>query len=63
MIIKNRKWENASRSIIYGLSHLGFTIPPNVDEYWVGEAGLGPSFIEAEGTKNDFTINSAKTLV
>ncbi|WP_410261848.1 hypothetical protein [Alkalibacterium sp.] len=40
-----------------------FTIPPNVNEYWVGEAGPRPSFIEAEGTKNDFTINSAKTLV
>ncbi|GEK88250.1 Multimeric flavodoxin WrbA [Alkalibacterium putridalgicola] len=54
--------KNASRSIIYSLSHIGFTIPPNVDAYWVGEAGPGPSFIEAEGYKNDFTINSAKTL-
>ncbi|SFC23727.1 Multimeric flavodoxin WrbA [Alkalibacterium subtropicum] len=54
--------KNASRSIIYGLSHIGFTIPPNVDAYWVGEAGPGPSFIEAEGTKNDFTMNSAETL-
>lgn len=54
--------KNASRSVIYGLSHIGFTIPPNVDAYWVGEAGPGPSFIEAEGTKNDFSMNSARTL-
>ena len=54
--------KNASRSVIYGLAHIGFTIPPNVDAYWVGEAGPGPSFIEAEGTKNDFTMNNAKTM-
>lgn len=54
--------KNASRSVIYGLTHIGFTIPPNVDAYWVGEAGPGPSFIEAEGTKNDFTMNNAKTM-
>ncbi|MFO8068634.1 MAG: flavodoxin family protein [Alkalibacterium sp.] len=54
--------KKASSSIIYGLSHIGFTIPPNVDAYWVGEAGPGPSFIEAEATKNDFTMNNAKTM-
>ncbi|MDZ7834410.1 MAG: flavodoxin family protein [Alkalibacterium sp.] len=54
--------KNASRSIIYGLSHIGFTIPPNVDTYWVGEAGPGPSFIDAGGKNNDFTMNNAKTM-
>ncbi|WP_219914655.1 flavodoxin family protein [Thalassobacillus sp. CUG 92003] len=47
--------KNAARSILYALSHLGFVIPPNVDTYWVGEAGPGPSFIEANGIENDFT--------
>lgn len=54
--------KDASKSIIYGLSHIGFTIPPNVDAYWVGEAGPGPSFIEAEGYKNSFTKQHAKIL-
>ncbi|KGX89885.1 flavodoxin family protein [Pontibacillus marinus] len=47
--------KKAASSILYGLSHIGFTIPPNVDAYWVGEAGPGPSYIEAEGYKNEFT--------
>ncbi|MFC4558443.1 flavodoxin family protein [Virgibacillus kekensis] len=47
--------KHAAQSILYGLSHIGFTIPPNVDTYWVGEAGPGKSFIDAEGYENDFT--------
>ncbi|WP_456279011.1 flavodoxin family protein [Bacillus sp. AK128] len=47
--------KDASKSILYGLSHLGFTVPPNADAYWVGEAGPGSSFIEAEGMNNEFT--------
>jgi len=47
--------KKAASSVLYALSHIGFTIPPNVDAYWVGEAGPGPSYIEAEGYKNEFT--------
>jgi multimeric flavodoxin WrbA len=54
--------KNASRSILYALSHIGFTIPPNVDAYWVGEAGPGPSFIDAEGTKNEFTMQHIEIM-
>lgn len=54
--------KHASASILYGLSHIGFTIPPNVDTYWVGEAGPGPSYIEAEGNKNEFTMQHAKIM-
>jgi multimeric flavodoxin WrbA len=43
-----------SRSVLYALTQLGFTIPPNVDTYWVGEAGPGASYIEG-GEDNDFT--------
>ena len=52
--------KNVSSYLIYALSHIGFTIPPNVDTYWVGEAGPGPSFIEANGRENDFTMQHAK---
>lgn len=54
--------KQASASIIYGLSHIGFTIPPNVDTYWVGEAGPGPSYIEANGSENEFTMQNAKIM-
>ncbi|RHW43537.1 flavodoxin family protein [Neobacillus notoginsengisoli] len=53
--------KNVSSYLIYSLSHIGFTIPPNVDTYWVGEAGPGPSFIEAKGNQNEFTMQHAKT--
>ncbi|RDU38190.1 flavodoxin family protein [Neobacillus piezotolerans] len=52
--------KNVSSYLIYALSHIGFTIPPNVDTYWVGEAGPGPSFIEAKGNQNEFTVQHAK---
>lgn len=52
--------KNVSSYLIYALSHIGFTIPPNVDTYWVGEAGPGPSFIKANGRENDFTLQHAK---
>lgn len=54
--------KKAASSILYGLSHIGFTIPPNVDAYWVGEAGPGPSYIEAEGHKNEFTRGHIEML-
>jgi multimeric flavodoxin WrbA len=54
--------KHASASILYGLSHLGFTIPPNVDTYWVGEAGPGDSYIEANGKDNEFTQQHAKIM-
>jgi multimeric flavodoxin WrbA len=54
--------KNAARSILYALSHIGFTIPPNVDPYWVGDAGPGPSYIEAGGDEHEFTQKSVKTM-
>lgn len=54
--------KHAAGSVLYGLAHSGFTIPPNVDTYWVGEAGPGASYIEAEGYKNDFTMQHAEIM-
>lgn len=53
--------KDSAKSILYGLQHIGFTIPPNVDAYWVGEAGPGPSYIEV-GVDNEFTQSNTKTL-
>ncbi|MEL3971920.1 flavodoxin family protein [Rossellomorea oryzaecorticis] len=54
--------KHASASILYGLSHIGFTIPPNVETYWVGEAGPGASYIEANGKENEFTQQHARIM-
>lgn len=51
----------AAKSILYSMAHNGFTIPPNVDTYWVGDAGPGPSYMEA-GTDNEFTKSHVKML-
>ncbi len=53
--------KHAARDILYGLNHLGFTLPPNVDAYWVGEAGPGPSYMEA-GTDSEFTQGAITTM-
>lgn len=53
--------KHASASILYGLSHIGFVIPPNVDAYWVGEAGPGPSYMDA-GKNNDFSKAAIQRL-
>ncbi|CDQ20002.1 Multimeric flavodoxin WrbA [Halobacillus karajensis] len=54
--------KKAASSILFGLSHIGFVIPPNVDAYWLGEAGPGPSYLEADGIKNEFTKKHVKML-
>ncbi len=35
--------KHCAMSVLYGLQHIGFTIPPNADAGWIGEAGPGPS--------------------
>lgn len=48
---------------LYNLTHMGATIPPNADCYWLGEAGPGPSFGDDEATlKNSFTNRTARYL-
>ena len=42
---------------LYALQHLGYTIPPQADSAWLGEAGPGPSYLDdgSGGPENDFT--------
>lgn len=49
--------KHCSMNILYSLQHIGFTIPPQADTYWVGQAGPGPSYLDKEsgGPQNDFT--------
>lgn len=47
--------------MLYALSHIGYTIPPQADAAWLGEAGPGPSYGDKleDGSKagydNEFT--------
>ena len=47
--------------ILYALQHLGYTIPPQADASWIGEASPGPSYGDERengscvGVDNDFT--------
>jgi multimeric flavodoxin WrbA len=48
--------KHCSMSILYALQHLGYTIPPQADAGWIGEAGPGPSYgDDGAGLDNDFT--------
>ncbi|MBZ9728788.1 NAD(P)H-dependent oxidoreductase [Salegentibacter sp. JZCK2] len=49
--------KKAISSMVFDLSEHGFTVPVNGFCYYVGEAGPGPSYIEAEGNKHEFTNN------
>lgn len=53
--------KHSASEILYSLSHIGFTVPPNVDAYWVGEAGPGDSYMDA-GRDNDFTKSTIERL-
>ena len=39
-------------TILYALQHLGYTIPPQADCGWIGEAGPGPSYGDKTEDKN-----------
>jgi multimeric flavodoxin WrbA len=48
--------KHCAMTILYALGHLGYTIPPQADCGWIGEAGPGPSFgDDSAGFDNDFT--------
>lgn len=48
--------KHCAMTVLYALSHLGYTIPPQADAGWIGEAGPGPSYgDDGAGYDNDFT--------
>lgn len=55
--------KKAISSICFDLSEHGFTVPVNAFTYYVGEAGPGPSYIEAGGAKHFFTNNMMFIMV
>ncbi|MGI9539767.1 MAG: flavodoxin family protein [Miltoncostaeaceae bacterium] len=53
--------KHCAMNVIYSLQHLGYTIPPQADAGWLGEAGPGPSYLDpgSGGPDNDFTNRNA----
>lgn len=53
--------KHAAMTLGFSLNHLGYTIPPQADCGWIGEAGPGPSYGDPReegghvGFDNDFT--------
>jgi multimeric flavodoxin WrbA len=53
--------KHCAMNVLYSLQHLGYSIPPQADAGWIGEAGPGASYGDPredgtpEGFDNDFT--------
>lgn len=53
--------KHCAQNILYSLQHIGYSIPPQADAGWIGEAGPGPSYGDKledgkrAGLDNDFT--------
>ncbi len=54
---------DVAANTLFNLTHLGCVVPPNVDTYWVGPAGPGPSYIDAGGEKHLYTNKTLRFLV
>lgn len=54
---------DVAANTLFNLTHLGCVVPPNVDTYWVGPAGPGPSYIEADGDHHLYTNKTMRFLV
>ena len=38
--------KHCAQNVLYTLQHIGYTIPPQADAGWIGEAGPGPSYLD-----------------
>lgn len=53
--------KHCAMNVLYSLQHLGYSIPPQADSGWIGEAGPGASYGDDDGKggkagfDNDFT--------
>jgi len=49
--------KHCAMNVLYSLQHLGYTVPPQADAGWIGEAGPGPSYLDSGsgGPENEFT--------
>ncbi len=56
--------KHCASGILYSLSHIGYSIPPQADCGWIGEIGPGPSYLDKEsGAKNHEFTNKNTTFM
>ncbi|HEY6744869.1 MAG TPA: flavodoxin family protein [Mycobacteriales bacterium] len=60
--------KHCASNVLYSLQHIGYSIPPQADAGWIGEAGPGPSYGDEleDGTRvglgNEFTNRNTTFL-
>lgn len=53
---------DCAATTLFNLTHLGCIVPPNVDCYWVGDAGPGPSYMDCDADKHLYTNKTARYM-
>jgi len=58
-----------AKDILYAMSHIGYTVPPQADAAWLGEVGPGPSYGDTiennkvpAGYDSEFTNKNTTTM-
>ena len=53
--------KHCAMGILYVLQHVGYSIPPQADCGWIGEAGPGPSYMDEESHAKDNSFTNRNT--
>lgn len=53
---------SCAAQVLWSLQEVGFTIPPNVNAYWVGKAGGEKDYVEAGGERYLYTNKSLRYM-
>ncbi|WP_436516428.1 flavodoxin family protein [Ekhidna sp. To15] len=53
--------KHCAMGMLYALQHLGYSIPPQADCGWIGEAGPGPSYMDKEANAFDNAFTNRNT--
>ena len=54
---------SCAAQVLWSMQELGFTIPPNVNAYWVGMAGAGTDYVEGGGEKFFYTNYTLRWMI
>jgi len=54
---------SCAAQVLWAMQELGFTIPPNVNAYWVGMAGGDKDYVEAGGEKYYYTNYTLRWMI
>lgn len=54
---------SCAAQLLWAMQELGFTIPPNVNAYWVGIAGEGKDYVPAGGERHFYTNSTLRYMI